>query len=263
MQSSHNSSLVKNTAVATTIAVGAGIAFAASFLVLPQVTGPLPLRATITTTEQSRTFDVSGNSEVSVMPDEAQARVGVEVSANNVAAAQEQMNQRINRITTTLLDIGFEESDIRTSNYNIRPNYDYERPNRRITGYNVSSSLEIKTTEFESMNEALDAVVQAGANNVSSVQFIVSDEKREEIMKDAREDAITEAKEKAKDLAGLAGMQLGRIVNVSESNPISEPREYFRAATFEASDAAPSSQTELNPGQQDLTYNVTLSYEVL
>jgi len=93
------------------------------------------------------------------------------------------------------------------------------------------------------------------------VTFDLSDNLKKEKLKEARDQAVSEAKTKAEGLARSAGISLGRIINVSESTP-SNIRPYM-LPTSEA-EIADKSVTEPNvqPGTTEIDVTVSLSYEV-
>jgi uncharacterized protein YggE len=81
-------------------------------------------------------------------------------------------------------------------------------------GYRVSSMVQVTVRDVEKAGEVLDAVVQAGANQVYGVAFTVSDESTWE--SGARAKAMADARDRAQELAGLAETELGEVLLVSE-----------------------------------------------
>ena len=81
-------------------------------------------------------------------------------------------------------------------------------------GYRVSNMLRVTVRDVERAGDVLDAAVEAGANQVYGVTFTVSDESRWQGQ--AREKAFADAKARAAELAGLAGVELGAVQSVSE-----------------------------------------------
>jgi uncharacterized protein YggE len=60
----------------------------------------------------------------------------------------------------------------------------------------------------------LGAAIEAGANNVNSVNFNLSDP--EQLLSEARSLAVENAHTKAEELAALNGVEIGEVVSVSE-----------------------------------------------
>ena len=162
-----------------------------------RLVGPLPISVVQTTTNKQSSFEVSGETSITTVPDKAQVDLGITVNASTVKSAQDQANNVINDITKSLKEMGVEEKDIKTQNYSINPDYDYSSGSQRIIGYNVNATLEVTLKDFAKLNDAIDAATSLGANQVHGVSFSLSEEKQKEIEKQARKEAIADAKEKA------------------------------------------------------------------
>jgi len=218
-----------------------------------------------TSTMKQSTFDVSGKAEMVVVPDEAKIAVGISAQELTVAQAQNKVNQTINNITEALKALGIDKKDIKTQNYYINPDYDYQ-PNalNKITGYNAHVNIAVTVRDFDKVNQVIDQATAQGANSVGGVSFDLSDAKRKELENQARGEAIKNAQEKGQDLARLAGMRLGKVINVSENPPSNNL--YFREAALDSAmplAAKAGAPTNIEPGSQTYTYTVTVSYETL
>lgn len=225
--------------------------------------GPLPLSVSQTTTTKNDTFNVSGMSEITTQPDEASVSVGITTQAPTVAQAQDEANRIINNISSEVKSLGVTDDNIQTTSYNINPNYDWESPTRRITGYGVDVSLRIKVEQLDRINQVIDTATRNGANNVNGISFGLSDDKQEQLTKQAREEAIEDAKSNAEELSRLAGMRLGKIVNVSENAGGGYQPPMMRTFSATADVAEAAAPTNVEAGSTTFSYNVTLSYETL
>lgn len=234
-------------------------------IVTAKMVGGASLSVNQVSTQKMSTFDARGESELTAIPDEATIEMGINVTKQTVAQAQDEINQVIKAVTDSTKNLGIKEEDIKTTNYNIYPNYDYRSETRDITGYNASTTIKVLVRDFDQLNKIIDAGTNAGANSVSGVTFQLSAEKEAEIKKQAREEAINEAKDNAKELSKLAGMNLGKIVNVYEQPNYYQPVPMMERAML-SSDAGLGGgieQTDINPGSTTYSYSVTLSYETL
>ena len=221
--------------------------------------GPIPFSVTSVTTQKSDTFQVSGEGKVSVFPDVALVSVGVEAQASTVKAAQDQLNSNINKVSGAIKKLGVDSKDIQTTNYSIRPNYDYSGSTQRLTSYSASTNLSIKVREIDKANSVIDESTANGANQVGGISFEVDDKLKAE--NEAREKAVAEAKVKAEQASKIAGFKLGRIINYNEGfagGPI--PMQLRAMSASVAEDKAP---TQIEPGSSEIVVTVTLSYEIL
>ncbi len=238
--------------------VGVGLSTVVVLLLIRFV-GPLPLTISQTTTNKQSTFDVIGESESVTTPDEAIVVVGITASESSVKAAQNKINQVMNDINAELGKMGIDKKDVKTKGYSISPSYDYQ-VGQRIVGYSASVNLSIRLTDFDSVNLVIDKATSLGANQVGGVSFSLSADKEERVKNELRKEAIDKAKKKANDLAQLAGMRLGRIVNIVEGGqPVMTPFAREMMVTADGKDVP----TKIEPGSTTISYSVTLSYETL
>ena len=165
-------------------------------------------------------------------------------------------------MTKDLKALGIDEKKIKTTNYSVYPNYDYREGGQRIRDYNVNATLEVEVTPIDKVNDAIDKATSAGANTIGGIQFTVDEEKKKELEREARKDAIDEAEKKAEELASDAGMRLGKIINIFES-PGYEPGPIFLEAEGRGGTKVVEPSTELQPGETAISVSVPLTYEVL
>ena len=214
-------------------------------------------------TDQVSLFTAPGEARISVVPDQAEIYLGVNITATSVKAAQDQANAITNKLRSDLKDLGVTDNQIKTQNYSVYPDYDWSESVRRVTGYSVDSTIAVTVTDFSLLNTIIDTATTDGVNEISNIDFTLSDAKTQEVKKQARQEAIARAKENAAELASLAGLRLGKVVDVSESAG-GAPRLYttnkaIGLASMEDADY----DTEISSGESTYTYYVTLSYQTL
>jgi uncharacterized protein YggE len=170
--------------------------------------------------DMPRTITVVGAGKVSLVPDVARINVGAEVRADTVSEAKGEVDRQIAAITAALSEAGVAAKDIQTNHYSIHlerepmPMIREGPAGPGQEGYRVSNMLRVTVRDVERAGDVLDAVVEAGANQVYGVNFTVSDQ--EKWLGQAREKAMANANARAHELAGLAGVELGEVLSVSE-----------------------------------------------
>jgi uncharacterized protein YggE len=185
----------------------------------------------------SRSMNVSGTGRVSVVPDIATINIGVRTEADEVNDALSGNTAQANAIAETLKDLGIDEKDIQTSNFNVYPSDRYNPMTGEVEGryFVVENTVIVNVRDLTKLGDVLSAVVEAGANNIYGISFGVED--REAAVKEARELAIQDAKAKAEAIAEAAGVELGDLlsINVYEG---SAPITYYDAKGGAYSEAA-------------------------
>ena len=176
--------------------------------------------------ENIRSLSVSGTGRVTIVPDIATINIGVRTEADVVTDALDGNTAQANAIADTLKDLGVEEKDIQTSNFNVYPSERYDPMTGQITGryFVVENTVNVTVRNLSSLGGVLSAVVEAGANNIYGINFNVED--RDAAVAEARQLAIQDAKAKAEAIAADAGVKLGDLINISVSSG-SAPITFF------------------------------------
>jgi|Napbiome12C3dose_1001474.scaffolds.fasta_scaffold00001_278 hypothetical protein len=234
------------------------LAFFLLLFLYTKIAGPIPFSVNSITTTKSDTFNVTGEGIVAAKPDIATLSVGISAQASTVKSAQDQINSAINRVSEAIKKLGVEQKDIQTENYQINPNYDFQGPVQRITGYFASTDLSIKVRKIDLINQVIDEATANGANQVGNISFDVDDKTKLE--NEARQKAVEAAKKKAESAAKIAGFRLGRMVNYSE-NFNGGPQPIPLRMSVGAPDAA-KLETAVEPGSSEIRVTVILSYEI-
>lgn len=225
--------------------------------------------------ELPRQLAVAGEGKTMVKPDVAVFTAGAVTQATKVKDAQAENTRKSNAVIDFLKKNGVEEKDIKTTEYNIYPQYQSSYPPPcvfpgpcplttirppEIVSYQVRQTIEIKVRDLGKVDDLLNGVVSAGANEVGSITFKVDDPEAARAI--ARKKAIDNAMAKAQTLANDLGVRLKKIVAYSDENT-NYPQPY--AVGLEArggmamAQAAPGPQVQ--PGEQEVTANVTIVYE--
>jgi len=219
----------------------------------------------------TNTIVVSGEGEVFAVPDIATFSLSVIEEAKEVEDAQTEATRKANEIIAYLKSVGVEERDIKTTNYNVYPRYEYRetsgsgivRPGgeRVLVGFEVSQSLTVKVRDTEKAGEILSGVGARGVSDISGLSFTIDDE--DELKAEAREMAINDAKEKAEALARDLGVDLIRIVGFNEGGDYYPMPLYARAESLTFDSAGGGAVApDLPVGENKIISNVTITYEI-
>ncbi|MGI6547656.1 MAG: SIMPL domain-containing protein [Bacillota bacterium] len=159
---------------------------------------------------------VSGEGVVRARPDIVFTTLGVEVRAKTAEAAQQQANEKIAAVLAVLAKHGIPETDIITSNYSLRPEYDYRNNDSRervLLGYVVNHDLRVKVANLEKLGTVIDQAITAGANQAYNITFDISN--RDELEKQALQAAVSDASAKAQVLAQAANVRVRGVHSIN------------------------------------------------
>ncbi len=203
---------------------------------------------------------VSGQGKVLAVPDIATLQLGIESQQASVAAAQSQAAKAMDKVMASLSANGVAEKDIQTQYFNISKitRWDQESQQEVVLGYKVTNTVTSKIRDIEKTGEIIDAVALAGGDltRVNSIYFSVDDPT--EYHKEARDKAMADARNKAEQLASLAGVKLGKPTYISE-NLYFPPTPRYRAPMMEAAEAP---TTPISPGEMEITLSVQVTYAI-
>ena len=165
--------------------------------------------------QNARSIIVDGSGQVTIVPDIATINIGVHTEAEDVSEGLTKNTAQANAITSALTEMGIDKKDIQTSNFNVWPSDRYDPMTGQVTGryFAIDNTVNVTVRDLSMLGDALTAVVNAGANSIYGITFDISD--RSAAVAEARDLAIKDAQAKAKAIADSAGVNLGKIINVS------------------------------------------------
>jgi hypothetical protein len=203
----------------------------------------------------------NGEGKVSAKPDVAVAYLSIVTEAVTSKAAQDANTTKSNNLITFLKNQKVADKDIKTTGYNIYPQYNYPRSGApTIKGYQVNQTVEVKIRDLENASKILDGVVTAGVNQINQLSFEIDEP--EKLKDQARQKAIDDAKSKADALKNQLGIKLGRIINFTEGT-YGYPMPY---AVKDLSVGGIGGGGETTPsvpsGENEITVNVTITYQI-
>jgi uncharacterized protein YggE len=209
-------------------------------------------------TQAPAMISVTGEATMSAPPDLAQIDGGVTSEAKTAREASDANNNAMGKVLLALKGAGIEEKDFQTSpRLSLQPE---SAPNRggggpaTIVGYRASNRVTVKLRDVSKLANVIDAMVGAGANDISGISFGVSNASK--LLDDAREQAIADARRKAEIYAKAAGVALGAPLSIAEENNVA-PVPYRRMAAGMAVAATPIAQ-----GEETLQVTVSVSWAI-
>ncbi len=207
------------------------------------------------------TISVNGTGKVIAKPNIATINIGVMAEKGDVAAAQDENSKKMNALIAQIKNLGVEEKDIKTTNYAVYPQYDYPGGKQQIRGYQVSQEAQIKIRDLAKVSAALKAATESGANQVSGISFTIDEP--ENLRREARDKALTNARENAEQIAKQLDVALGRVIGYNEyQNPQPGPVPYYAKDISGIGGPAAQEAPTIQPGSNEVVVDVTVTYEI-
>jgi uncharacterized protein YggE len=204
----------------------------------------------------SGTIVVTGTGRVSVEPDVADLRLGVNVARPSVEAARIEAARTMDAILSAVEAAGVERTDVRTAVLSVQPRYDY-RDGRApaLTGYDIANVVDVTVRDLGTLGAVVDGTLGAGATSMDGLTFRVADPAPAE--REARLRAMAEARARADVLAESAGLTIDSVVDIVEGSPSRPPIPIAKAERMAmAGDVA----TPVEGGELEVAVSVTVTY---
>lgn len=198
---------------------------------------------------QTDVVTTNGHGVVTAVPDEATVTAGVHTNAATAAAALAENARTATAVVDALKRAGGKE--LQTQQVSLYPQTD-EQGN--VTGYTAENTVSAKA-KIASAGGLIDAAVAAGANTVDGPSLDLS--ASDALYREALKKAVDNARAKALALADAGGFGLGPVTTVVEQGASSPP--VFQPVAAAARDAG---STPVEPGTQDVTADVTVSFTI-
>ncbi len=199
---------------------------------------------------------VTGSGSVTVPPDYAEIASGVTSQAKSAKEASDANAKVMAALNAALKTEGVATNDIQTLRFSVSPVYGPPQQNAppKLVGFSVANELGIKVRQIGKVGEILDSLIQAGATDSGSVQFLHSN--MSQVLDQARQAALADARRKAELYAQSAGLKLGGVAWITEV-PAYAPPAPFAARAYAAAGSVP-----ISAGADTLSVEITVGYEV-
>ena len=216
-----------------------------------------------------RTITVKGMGNAKTSPDYIVISMSLEAQNNDYDETMELAAKQIDYINASLEEIGFEKKAVKTTNFNVRIDYDNVKDKngnykRVFNGYVCSHNLKVELDfDTKRLAQTLSAISKCLAKPELTIRFTVKDPSA--INKDLLKSATINAKEKAEILCEASNDELGSLLSIdynwSELNIYSHT-DYSLAEDCMAMPMAKMSAIEIEPDDIDVSDTATFVWEI-
>lgn len=205
------------------------------------------------------TITVSASGDAETQPDAAVLRLAVQARSPDASTARTQVAENVSEVRAALLDLGIDEEDIRTVDYDIyrddrsRP-VNGEPPSEPV--YRARHVIAVDLDDVEMAGDAIDAAVDAGATDVQDVQFTLAEDTRLDLRNQALTEAMSNARSEGDTIASSADLEITGVQTVTTQQDFGPVPRYEVAMAADGGDAA----TSIDSGPVSVTATVTVTY---
>ncbi|AKM10634.1 SIMPL domain-containing protein [Croceicoccus naphthovorans] len=195
-------------------------------------------------------------------PDMAMVGAGVTTRAQTAVAAMEANARQMDAVLKRLSALGVPDRRVQTSGITLNPQYNYRNNQTpQFIGYDATNTVSVELRDLDRIGPVLDALVAAGANNLSGPSWGIVDD--EPAKAKARKAAFDKAFVQARSYAQMAGYSNVRLLAVEESMGYSRPMMESGIRVTAQSITPPAPPTPTRPGQVATSVSMVVKFELV
>ncbi len=213
-------------------------------------------------TGDSPTVSAQGTSTLKATPDIVSVYLTIEARSKDSASSAQATHKTLSdKLVDALNSLGIVESEIKTSYYNVGPEYDWTQNGQKLKGYLATQQVVIELKDFNKLVGVIDAAVDSGVL-VSSINFELSPAKQSEYKTQALEQASADAKNKASATASGLGKKLGKLVSVESTDFNYGPFVAYAKTELNGASDAREAALQISPTDLSVYANVGVTYKI-
>jgi uncharacterized protein YggE len=199
----------------------------------------------------------TGQAEVKMAPDRAWVAINAESRSKDPKEAQRLNAAAMSAVTAQLKGMNLAADAIRTTSYDLHPEFDYVDGRQRLRGYIARNAIEVRVDDVARVADVLGVSVASGATSVGGLRFGLRDQDGAE--REALRLAVSDARSRADAAATGAGVQIVRVQRIEEQRTggPEPPRPMMRQMAMEG--AASAMAPPIAPGTIEIRSTVTMT----
>jgi hypothetical protein len=200
--------------------------------------------------DKPSTIEITGRAAVMALPTTVTISFAVETDSPKAQAAVRDNADRTERVLAALRKVFDKETKLRTTGFALSPVYE---KTERVIGYRVRNTVVLESRDLDKTGSFIDDAAEAGASRIGNLSF--SNDKEEDLRKEAALEALKRAMRDAEALAKAAGLSVKRILKITYDS-----REHPTIVMREAAPAA--ARTPIAVGEIPVQVEVHVVFEV-
>jgi uncharacterized protein YggE len=230
-----------------------------------------------------RTFAVQGSGEVMVVPTKGTVNATFKQEGKTQKEANDLLAKNLQDAYVEFDNLKIDRKDIKTQSTTLTPKYEYcyNYPDRatwpehckvnpsgeKIVGYIASQYITISLDKKEVLEQLVGTLAGLRAKDISGPNWELSKDDEDNAKNEARKMAVAEAKKKAETITDALGQSLGKVVSYDENfgggnYPIMYARAEMAVAKNQVADAAGGAPIPVSQGENKVSVNVNITYEI-
>ncbi|MDO5608001.1 MAG: SIMPL domain-containing protein [Capnocytophaga sp.] len=217
------------------------------------------LTASVLSAQQVPSVNVIGEGVVYAQPDVINIGLSIEDESTDVQYLKQKNGESAAKVIQVLMNM-LPADSYKTERVNLYKNYDY---NTKEYKYTATQSIRIKLEDLSKYEPLMEAIFEAGVNRIDYVNFDLKEETKKPLLKQARTQAMDDARQKALLYAVSVEQNIGKAIQISEVGASAPPVMYREDAMMKSSALGASNRQTLAVGVISVEANINVSFELL
>lgn len=200
-------------------------------------------------------ISVTGEGKVKVIPDQAVINVGFQNTGKDAKEVKNLNDEVVDKVIKFLKKSGIPATDFKTNNVSLNKSYDYEK---KKNNFQANQSLTITLKDLSKYDDIMMGLNDAGVNSIQGVEFKSS--KLADYEKEARKNAVLNAKQKATDYASVLGQKVGKALLITDNSQSYTPQPMYKGNMMMAMAADAAPRETLAVGELEINTNVSVTF---
>ena len=200
--------------------------------------------------DKPSTIEITGRAAVLALPTTVTISFAVETDSPKAQTAVKENAERTEKVLAALKKVSDKDTKLRTTGFGLSPVYE---KTERVIGYRVRNTVVLESKDLAKTGAFIDEAAEAGVSRIGNLSF--SNDKEEDLRKEAALEALKLAMKDAETLAKASGMAVKRILNI-----IYDSREHPTIVMREAAPAV--ARTPIAVGEIPVQVEVRVIFEL-
>lgn len=206
------------------------------------------------------TIYVGADGKFETAPDTAVIQFNISTQADTAKEAYDLASKQAEATRQVLRANGIDPKSAEIGFFSVSPQYNWKDPKRRIVGYQVTTSVNLKLKDFSKIGPITEQLADASVGDSQTLSYTL--ESTEEAKGKAVADAYHRARTSAQALANASGRTLGELsyasVDTFENIRVMAPAPHAKAMGAMA--ATPVPMEEFKPQNVTVTAHVNAMF---
>ena len=214
--------------------------------------------------DQQHMLSVSADANQEIAPDKVEIILSVVSRGQDPAAIQTENDAKLRTIKENLVLLGVPEANIKTVGYSLDRWQEYNKTLETYVdrGYQLSNSLRVVSYDVSNAGAIVKTAVKNGANEVSGINFGLSDRLRDSTYNALLQTAASQAKGKALSMAKAADVALSGLNSMNEGYSYVAPMANYNYKSDSLSGGAAAPDVSISAGLVKVSASVSATYGI-